>query len=715
MKPTTCSVLLVLLLALLLSGQSRASDTLHVFHTNDTQGRLQRDFDEGDGALVGGMARIVRLLTDLRQRHGEALYLDAGDALGAAALSEFDGGRLMVELLSSAGLDVAAAGNHEFDYGLDTLRLRAQQAGFHFVGSNIDVPQSPLQPWVVVERGGRRIGVIGLIDPGLSRVINKERNPGLVFTDPQAALDRVVPALADSVDLIIALAHMSVVDAMKLAARNPAVPLWIVGPGSSPEPPHDVQLASGSHVIATPGSGMYVGHIEICWPATGMPRGTDVSARLVPVTAQLPVDEAVLMRIAAHRGAFERSRQEALALVTEPIDDAVLFVADLIRTKAHAEVGIVNRGTFRAHTLAGQLTLADVDRLVRYEDNVVVIELTGTELKNMAARSGTRERSGQQLVFSGFDPVAKRIDGRTLHNDEVYRVVTTQFLAAGGDDYLKNVKWRNLGGDTPVTLSGILVEHLRAHPTIGPGTGIATGTGRTWKNQTKWSGSMSRTGVSSDARRYSGVSFLRGSDAMTWNSIVDSRWTRESATGTLALNLRSTFGQVRENEAFRESADRLQLESVYSWDRFQPAPFLSTDINSVWTVPSGAQRPVTIRASAGVQRPFASSGKVRVGLGLERDVASGGNEVGVELVPEYRLRLGRANAFSTSLKIFAGATETRKISAQQYNNLLINLRGNLYVTVDASFFFHRDDVVGDAGLKSEVQIGFGYTMRGKWI
>lgn len=705
-----------LLLLVLMPVAVEAGDTLHVYHTNDTQGRLQRDFDEGDEAPVGGMARIVQLLRDLRQRHDVApLFVDAGDALGAAALSEFDGGRLMVELLSEAGLDVALAGNHEFDYGIDTLRMRARQAGFAFVGSNIQVDDgSPLRDWVVAERDGRRIGVLGLIDPALARVINKQRNPGLVFQHPQATLDHVVPALQDSVDLIIALVHMSVADAMDLAARNPAVTLWIVGPGTSPVPPHDVQLLSGAHVITTPGDGLYLGHIEICWPDKGMPRGTDLSARLLPIVAQLPVDEHVLVRVTEQRRAFEESRRESLARVVEPIDDAMVLVADILRTRAHAEVCVVNRGTLREHTLAGQLTLADVDRLVRYEDNVVVVELTGNELKTLAARSADRQQHGQQLVFSGFDPKAGRIDGRALHGTEVYRVVTTSFLAAGGDDYLKNTRSSDPGASL-MTLRNVLVEHLRAHATVGPGTGIAAGTGRTWKSQTKWSGSLSRTGVSTEARRYSGVSFLSGSDAMTWNSIVDSRWTRESVTGTLAMTLRSTFGQVRENDAFRESADRLQMESIYSWERFRPAPFLSADVNSVWTVPAGEKRPVTLRASAGVQRSFASTGKIRMGLGLERDVASGGNEVGVELVPDYRRRFGRDNSFRTSLKVFAGATETRKISAQQYNNLLVNLKGNLYITVDANFFFHRDDVVGDAGLKSEVQIGFGYTVRGKWI
>ncbi|MDA0336931.1 MAG: metallophosphoesterase, partial [bacterium] len=189
------------ILLLLVVPSAWAADTLHVFHTNDSLGRLQRNFTADEHEGVGGMDRIVGLLTDLQQQHAVSLVVDGGDVLGSAALSNFDGGRLMVELLTAAGVAAIVVGNHEFDYGLDTLRQRAEDAGFPFLGANVQVPgTSPLRPYVIVERGGRRLGLIGVIDPTLAGVINKQRNPGLVLGDPAAALEQWLPALADSTD-----------------------------------------------------------------------------------------------------------------------------------------------------------------------------------------------------------------------------------------------------------------------------------------------------------------------------------------------------------------------------------------------------------------------------------------------------------------------------------------------------------------------------------
>jgi hypothetical protein len=239
--------------------------------------------------------------------------------------------------------------------------------------------------------------------------------------------------------------------------------------------------------------------------------------------------------------------------------------------------------------------------------------------------------------------------------------------------------------------------------------------GSAWKSRAKLSGSLARTGLNQSAGSYQGVAFLGGKDAMTWNSLFDGQVSREAAGGTLVGNLRSSFGQVQDARKFREAADRLQVEAIYTWQRKQPAPFVSLDLNTVWTRTRPQPRPMSLRGSAGLHRSLGKQAKVRLGLGLEQDFARHRREVGLEMVPEYRRQLGKGNALSTNMKLFAGAAPTQRLSIQTFNSLQVHLVGNLYTTIDANLFVHRDSKVARLAFKSELQVGLGYTWDRKWF
>ena len=61
-----------------------------------------------------------------------------------------------------------AVGNHEFDYGLDSLRIRASEANFNVLSANVRVAADStalFTPFVLVERAGLQIALIGLLSP----------------------------------------------------------------------------------------------------------------------------------------------------------------------------------------------------------------------------------------------------------------------------------------------------------------------------------------------------------------------------------------------------------------------------------------------------------------------------------------------------------------------------------------------------------------------
>ena len=73
------------------------------------------------------------------------------------------------------------------------------------------------------------------------------------------------------------------------------------------------------------------------------------------------------------------------------------------------------------------------------------------------------------------------------------------------------------------------------------------------------------------------------------------------------------------------------------------------------------------------------------------------------------------NALNSKAKIFLRATESRKVSLQQFNFLVVNISGGLHITVDGNLFYHWDNQVRKSALKSELQVGLGYVWDGKWV
>jgi len=105
-----------------------------------------------------------------------------------------------------------AVGNHEFNFGLDVLRSAEAQAKFPFLSANIlhsgtDEPAFP--PYLVIEAGPLRVGVLGLVTPNVPGWEKEENYRGLSFEKMDSAARRWVPVLRgkERCDLVVLLAH----------------------------------------------------------------------------------------------------------------------------------------------------------------------------------------------------------------------------------------------------------------------------------------------------------------------------------------------------------------------------------------------------------------------------------------------------------------------------------------------------------------------------
>lgn len=202
----------VLLCACCVSCTKPKGHTLTILHTNDTHSQVE-SLEEGKrDANCGGYARRMGFITQQRKITPYLLLLDGGDFCQGTPYFNFYHGRVEIDAMNRMGYDAVTLGNHEFDYGVDTLATVLQDAQFDVVCANYDVTNSPLKdivkPYTIIRRDDLLIGIFGIgVDPkGL--IAEKNFYP-LQYLDPITTAQDIANMLKNQkkCDVIICLSH----------------------------------------------------------------------------------------------------------------------------------------------------------------------------------------------------------------------------------------------------------------------------------------------------------------------------------------------------------------------------------------------------------------------------------------------------------------------------------------------------------------------------
>ena len=186
---------------------------LVIMHTNDTHSQID-PYSYKDDVNVGGYLRREAAIREVRAENPYTLLLDAGDFSQGTPYFNFFKGYMEVRLMNAMHYDAATLGNHEFDNGCSALAARLKTADFPVVCANYQFANKKLakviKPYVVIERGGHKIGIFGLgvnLDGYIAPQIVRE----VTYLDPVETARKMVAELkAQNCDLIVCLSHLGV-------------------------------------------------------------------------------------------------------------------------------------------------------------------------------------------------------------------------------------------------------------------------------------------------------------------------------------------------------------------------------------------------------------------------------------------------------------------------------------------------------------------------
>ncbi len=300
-----------------------------------------------------------------------------------------------------------------------------------------------------------------------------------------AVARRLVPSLREGSDLMVVLSHMGITDDRRLARTVPGIDLIVGGHNHNL---YEEPVIEGETAILQAGErGGWLGRMDFACQDGHLTR---TGYRLLPIDATSPEDPemaAEVRRIVAEAddaldeqvGTSTRELSAWRELIRRGEAPFGNFVADLAREITLTDVALFNGGSFRANIPAGPVTLKSIYQAFPFRNELVTGTLTGTQLLAALQRSasldpadnpgGFLQVSGLRYVIEGGRLAGATAGGAPIDPDRRYRVVTSDFLAAGGDGYTM-IKAM---GDQVMTgrlISDMVIEGFRTASPVDPRT-----------------------------------------------------------------------------------------------------------------------------------------------------------------------------------------------------------------------------------------------------
>lgn len=402
------------------------------------------------------------------------LLVLAGDFIAPSVLSSLDGGRRMVAALNALGVTHVVFGNHEDDVPTPELAARVREFQGVWLGSNVRGFPASLSRDDVVEVGGLRVGLVGVVmnDPAVYR-----RPPfgGATLEDPNETVQREARRLlASGCHTVIAITHQWLRDDRRLAEAG-VVPLIL---GGHEHDPHLERTAT----CALTKSGMDAVTAAVCTVTLAHP--VQVEVHHEQVRDFLP--DPLLQRHLDDARAFVQrlAGAELLAAVEAPLTSAGgrsaqvsmgTFVCSWLRDSLDVDVAVFNGEGLRGSTThAATFTLGDLMNEVPFDNEVVVATVPGAVLREAVAFSRRLAPQPHGGFLQLDDGARVDVDGRSLTHvagapldlAKRYRLAAPRAHLLGLDHLEPFVRWFDAHPDTvPPAGSGrpprlILLEAL---------------------------------------------------------------------------------------------------------------------------------------------------------------------------------------------------------------------------------------------------------------
>ncbi len=430
--------------------------TLRVIAMSDFHAALRTRPDDSGRLLGGARALSAAINRAERECTGNCLsvVVDAGDLFTGTPASDWDAGRPTVAVVNRLHLAAGALGNHEFDFGQDTLRARRAELRYAILGVNVRDASGKMPSYVradtIVTRGSVRIGIVGAAGQQTRQAAKARTIRGLTFLDPAPLISERVRALrAAGAQVVIGVIH----DGARCDRDQPTVCRGggLTVAGNLTDRP-DLLVMGHAHVniamrvndmpvVETNSSGRAIAVVDI--PLDGGVATTGI--REVFGDSTVGMDPAVDSIVTAAVEKVRKRMERPVATIAEPMPRRGRqyalgnLVTDAARVLGKGDISVWNSDGIRADLVAGPLNYGGVHEISPFGNSLVRLRMTGANVSRYLERwllsgSPTAHVSGVTVDYDSTAAAGQRVKrvtllkGGTLDLKHVYTVLINDYM-----------------------------------------------------------------------------------------------------------------------------------------------------------------------------------------------------------------------------------------------------------------------------------------------
>ena len=211
----------------------------------------------------------------------------------------------------------------------------------------------------------------------------------------------------------------------------------------------------------------------------------DTSSTIIVVDKNIPEQKFDEIELSKYRDSISKEMNKVInhSLITMEVGcpEGLLgdFISDLSilyikknfpENKFNPDFCILNNGGFRNSLNKGSITIGDVFQIMPFDNYLLILEIKGNEMNdlinyikeksttNISRKSGV-PLSGIRVKISGDKVSRCMINNQTYDPLKTYKVLTTNYLASGGDnmDFFKNCKTMF---NTKLLLRDVIIKYI---------------------------------------------------------------------------------------------------------------------------------------------------------------------------------------------------------------------------------------------------------------
>lgn len=509
--------LFIIVLSLLCGTNIKADNqertiSLRIIETSDVHGHFfPYDFIERK-PLKGTLARVSTYVNRLRESYtNRLLLLDNGDILQGQPLNYWtnyvntDKENIAASVVNYMRYDAEAMGNHDVEAGHNVYDKWIGEVQCPMLGANIIHKKSGkpyVKPYTILEREGVRIAIIGMLTPTIPCWLNESIWKGMEFQDMVLSAHQWVKHVKDTehADIIIGLFHSGKDGGIKLneeIEENQSARIAREVPG------FDIIFYGHDHTMnkewVTNIEGELVLMLNPANKATHIADATleltikdgkvckkNIQGQLVNICDE-PVDEAMIAHFKEQIDGVKQYADRRIGHFDCSISTHDCYFGnsafiDLIHNMmlkiSKADISFNAPLSFDSNIKEGDITVADMFNLYKYENKLYVLKMTGKEIKDYLEESYSRwvntmqspedhllllqkkKNNGQQSMSfknytfnfdsaSGINyevdvtkPVGEKIrilslsNGKPFRENKTYKVAMNSYRGNGGGELL---------------------------------------------------------------------------------------------------------------------------------------------------------------------------------------------------------------------------------------------------------------------------------------